>query len=224
MEIVELHGVRLPITPNVVDPFIAEQFRSGRYEHFEIAGLNSQLRAGDRVLDLGACHGLTSTFAARTRGVRAVMAVEASPRILPHLRTTYALNEVTVDLRHGLVIGGEATGAAPFYVRPRNWNSSVFGKNDAAAEKVTVPTLGINALMAEFKPTVLSCDIEGGEYDVLPGAHLDTVRAIIIELHPKRFGAEKTAALLEGLAKQGFVRVPDIGTAVKHVYCRADPS
>ena len=39
-------------------------------------------------------------------GVRAVLAVEASPRVLPHLRDTFARNGVCVDLRHGMVVPG----------------------------------------------------------------------------------------------------------------------
>lgn len=219
-EEIRLHGVAVPLTPGVVHDKIAEHLRSGRYEQFEIAGLQSQLRPGDRVLDLGACHGLTSCFAARTPGVRAVLAVEASPRVLPHLRDTFARNGVCVDLRHGMVVPGPGGGSATFYLRDKNWNSSAWGRQDVHAEPVSVPTIGFDALMHEFQPTVLSCDIEGGEYDILRSARLDGLRAVIIEWHPKRVGEAAHAEAVARLRAVGFSRVPGIGNAVKHVYER----
>ena len=46
-------------------------------------------------------------------------------------------------------------------------------------------------LLADHRPTVLFCDIEGGELDLLDkGADLSCLRHIVLKLHPEVYGQD----------------------------------
>ncbi|MEO1292666.1 MAG: FkbM family methyltransferase [Pseudomonadota bacterium] len=185
-------------------PRILERVQDGRYERAEIHGLSKVLRPGDRVLDLGAGLGVSSTYAAKFAGVAAVTAVEPNPHQLAFLREVYTTNGVEVDLRHGLPDGRQDPPATvPFYARPAVIGSSVF-EAEGGGKAEQVPVLPLQTLLEEVRPTVLSCDIEGSEHDLFLGQTLPGLRAIVMELHPQVIGRDKVAALLAHLKSVGF--------------------
>ena len=52
-------------------------------------------------------------------------------------------------------------------------------------------------------------DIEGGEFELFPEIDLQTVRKIVIELHPRNAEREKTRSLISDLYARGFVAYKD---------------
>ncbi|MBL4556551.1 MAG: hypothetical protein JKP98_03220 [Rhodobacteraceae bacterium] len=70
-----------------------------------------------------------------------------------------------------------------------------------------VPRLSLSRLIADVRPTVVLCDVEGGELDLFAGADLAGVRAVILELHPRVYGEEGTAQVLHALRQAGLSRV-----------------
>ena len=54
-----------------------------------------------------------------------------------------------------------------------------------------------------FRPTVICCDIEGGELSVL-AEPLPGVRLVVVETHPQIYGPEGVKRIVEGLSAQGF--------------------
>ena len=68
-------------------------------------------------------------------------------------------------------------------------------------------------LLDSLKPTVIVCDIEGGEDGLFDATDLSSVRHIVIELHPKSYGEEGAARVLSVLAARGLV--PEDGLAQK---------
>ena len=204
MDIVEIHGVKMPVDPAIMPEKIEERIRSGQYERDEVNALKAVLIEGDRVLDLGAGFGLTSTFAALQPGVAAVTTFEANPFLLDHLANIHRVNGVDVSVEHG-VLSSEGSGqVVEFYVRPLVWGSSLFENEAIEGRKVEVETRDLAEVFAELRPTVLSCDIEGAEYDVLMNADLSSVRAIVAELHPKIIGQPKTDEIVSRLSGEGF--------------------
>lgn len=203
-EIIETQGVKVPFVPEIITPKIERPMRNNRYEGGECAAVRKIVAPGDRVLELGAGVGLLSTVAAGCAGVASVTAVEANPDLIPLIRETHRLNGVgTVDLRNG-VVSAQPGDTLSFYLRRDFWASS-FEPDSRPYERVEeLPNFAIGALMDEIRPTVVVCDIEGAELGLFAEADLSSVRAMVIELHPKVYGTEGLARVMGVLAAKGL--------------------
>ncbi|MGB3146992.1 MAG: FkbM family methyltransferase [Paracoccaceae bacterium] len=207
-EILNCRGVLVPFDPSIITPPIEKPLRAGRYEVGEDQGLQEVLRPGDRVLELGAGLGLLSTVAARFDSIGSVTTVEANPELIPLIRETHRLNGVnTVDLRHG-VVTADAGPPVPFYLRAHFWASSMSAKQGSSRKVVEVERVPIDQLIREVQPTVIVCDIEGGEVGLLDRADLGSVRAVVMEFHEKVYGAKPRQQITEMLAAAGLLLVP----------------
>jgi FkbM family methyltransferase len=207
-EIIETNGIKVPFVPKIITPNIERPMRSNRYEGGEAATLRRVLRPGDRVLELGAGVGLLSTLSAMVAGVERIVAVEANPELIPLIHETHRLNGVTsVDLRNGIVGAHDGTDV-PFYVRGDFWSSSMEPKSRPYVREVALPCFGIATLMGDLNPTVIVCDIEGGERGLFDNVDLTHVRAVVIELHPKVYGTAERDRILAVLAAKGLHIAP----------------
>lgn len=171
----------------------------------------------DVVLDLGAHIGATSALLLG-KGAKRTIAIEADPTNISYLRRN-------LDRKRSTIIwaaAGNAVGRVRFYVRPdRSFLGSVIP--DEGRQQITVPVLPLGGLLREYRPTILKCDIEFGEYD-LPELHLlpDHVRVLAMEVHIRYSGVfehrvqtpeelkdrrEAAAHLLAAIEAQGFREV-----------------
>ncbi|MGB3247527.1 MAG: FkbM family methyltransferase, partial [Tabrizicola sp.] len=179
---------------------------SGRYEHHEADALLLHLRPGDRLLDLGAGLGFICALAARVLGEAAVVGVEAGPETVKLARKNLAANGYPgVRVMRGAVVGA-GEGEVEFGQRPAFWASALQGPEGwpENAEVIRVPARPIGKLLARFAPTVISCDIEGGELEVLVQP-LPGVRLIVVETHPQVNGPEGVERIGAALLGQGFL-------------------
>lgn len=200
-----LRGLTLSLPQTALRGGLEQALSSGRYEHQEADAILAHLRPGDRFLDLGAGLGFLCALAARVVGEAAVTGVEAGPETLALARANLSANGFPgVRLIHGAATA-TAAGMADFGLRPAFWASALKGAGDwpANATVTRVPARPIAQLLAETRPTVLSCDIEGAEAEVL-AQPLPGVRLIVVELHPVVYGAAGTRALFGALSAQGF--------------------
>ncbi len=203
-ETITSSGIVIPFIPSIITPPIERQMRLDRYEGGESATLGAILRPGDRVLELGGGLGLVSTIAARTPGIGRIITVEANPELVPVIRETHRLNGVHgVELRNGIATAEDGRDAT-FYLHRDFWASSMTPKRHRHLRRVRVPRLSLHRLILELDPTVIVCDIEGGEQGLFADADLSRVRAMVMELHPKVYGREGMAEVLAPLAEQGF--------------------
>jgi FkbM family methyltransferase len=203
-EVIETQGIKVPFVPAIITPNIERPMRNNRYEGGECANLRRVLRPGDRVLELGAGVGLLSTISAQVPGVELVVAVEANPDLIPLIRETHRLNNITnVDLRNGIAAATDGEDVT-FYLRPDFWASSMDAGPHRYSRTVQLKQLGIKGLMADVKPTVIVCDIEGGENGLFDEADLSGVRAMVLELHPKVYGEAQRDRILALLAAKGL--------------------
>lgn len=207
-EVIMSSGIKVPFVPAIITPKIERPMRNNRYEGGECAALRRILRPGDRVLELGAGVGLLSTVAGMVDGVESVTTVEANPDLIPLIRETHRLNDVTiVDLRNGVATPEDGPDI-DFYLRPDFWASSMEPDSRPFTRTVSLRRYGLKSLIAEVNPTVIVCDIEGGEMSLFDEADLSGVRAMVVEFHPKVYGDNGVAKIMGILAAKGIMLAP----------------
>ncbi len=206
-EVINTRGIDVPFVPSIITPKIERPMRNNRYEGGECMHLQEILKPDDRVLDLGAGVGLVSSIAARCVPEGAVMAVEANPGMLPLIRETYRLNGIeNSELVNGIAAPAGAKGSAPFYLRPDFWASSMEPDSRPYVSKAEVPLIDIAKTVKTFKPTVICCDIEGGELGLFDDVDLSGVRHIVVEVHPKVYGPDGKANVIASIQRQGLAQ------------------
>lgn len=201
-----LRGLTLYLPEAALKGNLERALTTGRYENHEADVLLAHLRPGDRLLDLGAGLGFICALAAGVLGVEAVMGVEAGPETVKLARRNLAANGFDgVKVLKGAVVGTDE-GEVEFGQRPAFWASALRGPEGwpENAEVIRVPARPIGKLLAKFAPSVISCDIEGGELEVLTQP-LPGVRLVVVETHPQVYGTEGVQRIGAALGAQGFV-------------------
>jgi FkbM family methyltransferase len=209
------NGMRFPLDPGLLSQKQRRLLRAGRYEEKEFAAVTALARPEDVVIELGAGIGYMSTVAAVKRRVRAVHAFEANPRLIPYIARVHALNGAhQVQVRNAVL--GSAAGSAPFYLRQEFPDSSLSADPAGAVSEViaveTVEVLDVNAVLRDIAPSVLICDIEGAEAELLPAADLASLRCAVVEVHPQWIGRDGVAAVFAAMAKAGLTYYPKTST------------
>ncbi len=211
-----LRGLSLRLPQSALRGGLAQALESGRYEKNEADAVERHLREGDRFVDFGAGIGFLCALAARLLGTESVTGVEAGPSTIAFARDNLTLNGFgAVELIHGAVTGAVTEGMTEkrveFGLRRAFWASGL--KTGEAwpeqAEVTLVPALPAAALLAELRPTVLSCDIEGAEREVLAADLPDSLRLIITEIHPGLYGPAGTREIFDALSARGFAYEPE---------------
>lgn len=200
-----LRGLTLFLPEAALKGNLERALSSGRYENHEADALLLHLRSGDRVLDLGAGLGFICALAAGVLGEDAVMGVEAGPETVKLARRNLAANGFDgVKVLKGAVVG-KGEGQVEFGQRPAFWASALEGPDGwpENAEVIRVSARPLGKLLAKFAPTVISCDIEGGELGVLTEP-LPGVRLVVVETHPQVYGPGGVAQIVAALRAQGF--------------------
>ncbi len=209
--VIESRGLRFPLDRAILKPRTRANLRAGTYEARETAAVLAIVKPADRVLELGAGIGYLSALMAREIRPAAITSVEANPRLLPYIARVHALNGVHgAEVLHGML--GAAPGSAPFFLRGDFIGGSaddfVGAGKDTPSERVEVPVLAAHDVVARADPSVLVCDIEGAEAQVIPMMDLSGLRAAILELHPQWVGAAGVAAVFDAMARAGLTYFP----------------
>lgn len=224
-EIVALcKGVKVPHSRFLTKTRLA-RIKAERYEHVEIAGALTVVRAGDRVLELGAGIGIVGAVTAKNAAPEAVLAFEANPDLIPHIRALYRVNglEGIIALRNQVLISGpDRPDTMTFHRRKSFLGSSLIDPPSANTRPVEVPTAEYRATAEEFQPNVLIMDIEGGELDFLKHADLSGIRALVVEFHPKVYGKLGMQACKGILREAGFARLEGPSTRMVWACTRSE--
>jgi FkbM family methyltransferase len=203
----QLRGLTITLPKAALRGSLEHALSSGLYEHQEANALLAHLEPGDRFLDLGAGIGFLCALAARVLGAASVAGVEAGPETVTLARETLAANGFAgVRLIRGAVVGEAVPGGeVAFGLRPAFWASALQGPEGwpANARVISVPARPIGRLLAKLQPTVICCDIEGAELEVLTRP-LPGVRLVVVELHPPVYGEAGIRQIGDALAAQGF--------------------
>ncbi|MEY8881558.1 FkbM family methyltransferase [Donghicola sp. XS_ASV15] len=204
-DVIETLGLKVPFDPKIITPVIERCMRNNYYEHDEVRALRAVLQADDRVLELGGRVGLCSTVIAKIPSISRVVAIEANPEMISMIEETHRLNPVSglVEVRN-FVVTSSAASEVPFYIRSDFWSSSMDKEAGPFDRVAMVPSISLRSLLAEISPTLLVCDIEGGELGLFDNVDLSGVETVIMELHPKVYGTEGCEHVVSVLAAQGL--------------------
>jgi FkbM family methyltransferase len=184
---------------------VSSSMRSGlfhrSFEGAERDFLRRVLRRGDRVLDLGASTGLTALIAAQIVGPSNVLAYEANPHLEAMIRHNFKLNRLSPQLRMRAVTADGRNVA--LHLPGEAVASSIF---QIGAGSLEVPSDAFGDIVQEFRPTVISMDVEGAEGEIVACGEFASIRALIIETHPTITGADVSRRVEAKLLQAGFVQ------------------
>ncbi|WP_235899687.1 FkbM family methyltransferase [Tritonibacter aquimaris] len=201
--------MHFPLDRAIIPPRIRALLRSGDYEAKEANAVEKLVKRGDVVMELGGGIGFMSTLVATKTRAKSVHAFEANPSLIPYIKQVHALNGAKkAQVTHALL--GPTAGEATFYVRKNFLASSLtpMEDDDDTTHVVQVPQLDVNATIADLKPTVLICDIEGAETHLIPQMDLSGFRAVVMETHPQWIGKAGIQTIIRHLDAAGLVFYP----------------
>lgn len=202
--IASLSGVSIPLDMPILSETILESIRSGCYEYEEQRQLPGIIQPGERVLELGVGIGFIASIILKHQNTQAYLGFEANPDLLPCIREVFELNEVDGEVCNEVLVHEPDITHLDFYKRQNFWASSLSPEPWGFDSKIAIPAKQLNEVIAEFKPTLIVCDIEGGELDVFRQADLRGVRRVYLEIHQKVLGRKGIRELFDILSAKHF--------------------
>ncbi|QQA42804.1 FkbM family methyltransferase [Pelagovum pacificum] len=201
---INCQGIVLEDDEKIVVPRVRKNLLNGNYEMQERMFLDKLIEPGEQILEIGAGLGFISTFCAKHRYTKSIVTVEANPALIPYIAKTHSLNAVKVEVINALFREGDEGGTATFYIREPFWGSSLRGGGSLVRDEVEVPTMSFNAFVAERQPTMIICDIEGGEVELLKAAEMPSVNKFMVEVHTGATGPAGVNTVFSEMMKRGF--------------------
>lgn len=208
-ELIECRGVRLPRDSRFISAKVEKRLDRDMYETPEVLGLPKFIKRRDRVLELGSGIGFVSSYLATQLDVAQITCIEANPELCAYIERVHEANGIThASVRNAVALPDDAAwpadGTVPFYVTEPFWSSSMTEPRSTPSTLTHVPALRLSDLVAELKPTVIVCDIEGGEASLFGSVDLTGVRAIYMELHTRVYGGMGIQKVFDDLHRAGF--------------------
>ena len=203
-DIVDLHGVKIPLDMPVLSEKIVTSIRSGMYEYDEGRHIPRIIEADERVLELGVGIGFVSALILGNQKVEDFLGFEANPALIPWVDQIFKLNEVEGEIRNAILGHIVGSGDIDFYVRKNFWASSLSPEPWGYESVVKVPAVEFNGVIEEFRPTLIVCDIEGGELDLFEHADLRGVNKVYMEIHQKVLGRKGIKQLFDTMSSKDF--------------------
>ena len=208
-DFITCRGVRIPADPDVITAKIARKLRKETYETQEVNGLSEFIRQSDRVLELGSGVGFISSFLVKSLNVEHVTCVEANPVLCDFTSRVHEANGVEcAQIRNAVACSDDhntgTSGNVQFYVTNPFWSSSLTRPSNGDYEVINVSQTPLSDFVADTKPTVIVCDIEGGEVDLFGNTDLTGVRSVFMELHTRLYGGRGIIKVFEHMHRNGF--------------------
>ena len=204
-DFVDHFGIRLRIDPDFMTPLLMDAIREGRYERPEARSIGKILQKGDVVLEIGAGIGFMSALMLKNPAVERVVAFEANPLLIPKIQRTMEDNGLGAQRfeLHNAVLGAEGTGTVDFHVHQDFWSSSL-RRTSATIHSFPIPLVSFDRTIRTTRPTVIVCDIEGGERTLFTTSDLAGVRCVYLELHQKLLKPAGMREVFQAFHDRGF--------------------
>ena len=209
--VVDIGGLAVFVDEENYHKKIIAALESGDYEATERRLVSQLVTHVDRVIDMGTAIGVVAMTAARIAGGDNVVTFEANPDIAKDARDNFRRNGLEGLRSRVGILRNRRTITDPnqtmtFYIDKEFWASRL---NASAADRnivktVELPIFCLEDAIEEHRATVLICDIEGAEVELLNGADLSAIRAIILETHYWAVGEVATDEMVRQLIMSGF--------------------
>lgn len=186
---------------------------SQNHERYELAERSfiAELSEGDHVLEFGGSIGIVTALIANKIGKNGkIVSVEASDTIVQYSKNWLeSFGNVTVLQAYAFPV----TSRIPMHASFDGGGGSLGGivsyehdKTDAAIKNESHFFIEDARDINEFLPNVLFIDIEGSEQIMLEHKpnFPETIKKIVIELHPGLFGQEINQKIIEVILGEGF--------------------
>ena len=197
-------GIKIGYDPDIISENLVKHINAGIYEREESSLIAGTIQDNERILEIGCGLGYVSALAMKTGRVEKFLGFEANPRLIPIIEKTWAFNQVQAEVRNNVITNTSSFQKVNFYVRQDFWASSLSPEPYGYKEIVSVETMNFQELLEEFQPTMIICDIEGGERQLFEGADLKGVRKVFIEVHQNVLGRWGIMKLFERFLHQDF--------------------
>jgi FkbM family methyltransferase len=205
-------GIRLEL--HGLSSTMVSVLRSGEYELPELAICEMLLRKEDRVLEVGSAIGFIGLYCQLRLGIHEYIGVEPHPGTAALLKTNYSRN----GLQPRLLSCALTSEDGPIQLSSGSdfWSNHLENTETPSESTITCEGRSLAGLLdaIPFTPTALIVDIEGAEKSVNWEAMPDTVRTMIMELHPHMMGKREAFDLLRRLTKMGFRPTAHAGCTV----------
>lgn len=205
----ELNGITFPdevddiVTKNIVD----EDYESGFYKL-----IAEYVLEDDIVLELGTGLGFTSALAAKK--AKSVITLDPNPHTVNYIKRLYEINDIeNISFINRAVVAFPPNDnkQTPFWLhggrhgRDFGTASSLIQGNKSYDKHILVDVICIEALLKEYRPTVMIVDIERYEYEIYKNPNWTSgVQVIIIEQHEMDESMIHMAKLEFNLKSKGF--------------------
>lgn len=157
----------------------------GLHEFEDMAFVLHALRPGDLFVDAGANVGAYTVLAAGAAGARA-LAIEPIPGTFTKLLDNIRLNDLAARVMARNVGLGREMGTLEF-TKTLDTVNHVAVAGEAGADKLQVPVVPLDDLLAGTQPAVIKIDVEGFESEVIKGAEgtlrAEALLAVLMELN-----------------------------------------
>jgi len=201
----QLNGIKIPLLKEIISPNLKKAIVSDTYESGEHKELQRIIQKGENILEIGAGIGYISALCRKNPKVNNITIFEANPLLIDFIRAVHDLNNIkNVSLKHGVLLNNFYEDTIDFYVRKDFWASSLSKEKFGHKQVVKVPVYNFNKTISEIKPTLIICDIEGGELNLLKNSDLTGVKKIYLELHQKLLGRKGMLEIFKILQNRGF--------------------
>jgi len=199
---VNYRGIEVPVHGSHVAGRVKEELMTGCYEVPVITALQTLLRPGDRMLEIGGGLGVVSALAARAMPDVTIESYEANPTLISAIDELHKRNGLRGITLHNRIL--------------------IQGGGEGEERSVSVPTEDFIAKLQSFRPHVLVIDIESGEDELLSGADLAGLRAMVLELHPRVIDRAAEKRIFDACAAADLYPRYDLSTANVVAFERVD--
>lgn len=203
--IVEHFGIRLRVDPEFMSPRLMEVIRSGHFETPEARKIGKIIEPGEVILEVGAGIGFMTALMLKNPNVERVVSFEANPLLISKIQRTLDDNRLggqRFEL-HNAVLGAENSGTIDFHVHKDFWASSL-RKTVGTVYSCPVPLTSFDKTIRTVQPSLIVCDIEGGEKALFATSDLIGVQRIYIELHQRVLGPTGMRDVFQTFHDRGF--------------------
>ncbi|MGB0756210.1 MAG: FkbM family methyltransferase [Candidatus Puniceispirillaceae bacterium] len=195
-------GVLFPFDARFMDRKRFVAIACGAIEEDEIAIAAKVIDSNDVIVEFGAGMGIAAARVNRLCTPKQHICFEANPHLGAYSKALFAANEL--DITYETV--GLGNGKTLSFYALDDYILSSFEKPEGRDDyqKISIPTITLDTVIKQHRPTAIFCDIEGAEADYFTSENFDSVQKIVIELHPHIYGRDGADRFIAMLTEAGF--------------------